>query len=92
MIINRPSIVMACYDEPMEGWCDAISASGGILLGVGLGVLRYINAKGVLKTDIIPADFVSNAILAGAAYSALIDKSFMVYHSCTSQDNACALQ
>lgn len=75
---------MGSYDEPMQGWTDAISASGGIMLGVGLGVLRYIKAKGELKTDIIPADFVSNAVLAGAAYSALIDKGFMIYHSCTS--------
>mmetsp|Transcript_30540 Transcript_30540/g.22254 ORF Transcript_30540/g.22254 Transcript_30540/m.22254 type:complete len:120 (-) Transcript_30540:2612-2971(-) len=84
VIINRPSIVMSSYDEPMQGWTDAISASGGILLGIGLGVLRHIGANGEFKTDIIPADFVSNAVLAGAAYTALIDRNFVIYHSCSS--------
>jgi fatty acyl-CoA reductase len=60
MIILRPSIIIGSYTEPMIGWCDTLSAAGGLSVGSGSGFIRYVYAKDSNICDIIPVDLVSN--------------------------------
>ena len=68
ILILRPSIIICSYSEPVPGWTDSIAAAGALTLFFGLGALRYIVSNQTNRGDMIPVDFVSNAILVGTAF------------------------
>jgi len=37
--IVRPSIVIGAYEDPFIGWCESLSAMGGIMFAVILGLI-----------------------------------------------------
>ncbi|PWU83311.1 hypothetical protein C4B63_340g16 [Trypanosoma cruzi] len=61
--IVRPSIVGCSYKEPFPGWVDALTAAGGLLLTVGMGVVRDVCGRADAVSDIVPVDFVVNTII-----------------------------
>ncbi|ESL07842.1 hypothetical protein TRSC58_04465 [Trypanosoma rangeli SC58] len=61
--IVRPSIVGCSYKEPFPGWVDALTAAGGLILTVGLGVVHDVSACADAISDIVPVDFVANTII-----------------------------
>lgn len=61
-----PSTVVATNEDPFPGWTDNLYGLNGILMACGLGVLRALHLKKEYIGDIVPADFVSNTILAAA--------------------------
>ena len=86
--IVRPSIVISAYEEPCIGWCESLSAMGGLLFAVMLGLINYLycNEKQIL--DIVPVDHCSNLILATTAYTANdVPGAFNIVHSSTSAQN-----
>lgn len=87
VVIHRPSIVIGCYDEPLAGWTDTISAAGGPILGVGLGVLRYLKLNMEACLDIIPCDFVASQIIAASCYAASVPSDLHVIHGSSSFSN-----
>ena len=42
MLILRPAIIIAAYNEPYPGWTDTISAAGGLSLFLLSGLYPYI--------------------------------------------------
>ena len=86
MVLLRPSIIIGGYNEPVEGWCDTLSAAGGLSVGGGSGFIRYINAKKTNVTDLIPVDYVSNQIIVVSALEAFKPK-LTIIHSGTSHQN-----
>lgn len=38
----RPSIVLSSYMEPVLGWTETLSAGGGIVYAVMLGLTHYL--------------------------------------------------
>ena len=66
----RPSIIAAADKEPLPGWTDTLSAAGGLSVAGGVGVLNYLNSKIDNIADIIPVDFVSNAIIVSTVMCA----------------------
>lgn len=68
--IVRPSIVISCDKEPLAGWTETISAAGGISYAAHMGLLHCLNANPSVILDIIPADLVSNMIIAATVYTA----------------------
>ena len=42
LLIMRPSIIAASFDEPVPGWTDSVGLVGGIYLIAGLGILREL--------------------------------------------------
>lgn len=67
--IVRPSIVISAYDEPFIGWCESLSAMGGLLFAVMLGLINYLYLQEGQVLDIIPVDYCSNLILATTCYT-----------------------
>lgn len=61
--IVRPSIVAASHREPYPGWCDVLTAAGGIFLTAGLGILHELNCRGEGIADVVPVDFVANTLI-----------------------------
>ena len=90
-VICRPSIIIGCYNEPYPGWTDVITAGGGMFLSLNLGVIHYVNCHPKTKIDLIPADYVSNLIIAAAVFTAIKPPSngVTVVHSASSDVNAC---
>lgn len=87
MIILRPSIIVACYDDPFMGWIDSPAASGGIILGVETGLLRLVYSNSSSIMDFIPCDIVSSSILVQTAFTALNSMNFNIVHLATSSKN-----
>lgn len=87
VVVLRPSIIMAAIREPMIGWTDTLSAAGGLSLAGGVGVLEYIYGKKDNIADIVPVDYVSNAILVSTAIQARKPPALTVVHANTSHQN-----
>lgn len=68
VLILRPAIIICAYQQPYPGWLDSLAASGAISMLISSGAVHYFASNLSNRGDIIPVDFVSNAILIGAAY------------------------
>lgn len=58
--------VIGTNEDPFPGWTDNIYGLNGILTACAFGLLRSLHLKKEFIGDIVPADFVSNTILAVA--------------------------
>lgn len=63
IVVVRPSIVGCSYLDPFPGWVDALTAAGGLLLTVSLGVVRELLCDGNMIADVVPVDHVVNVVL-----------------------------
>ncbi|KAJ2952241.1 hypothetical protein O0L34_g4517 [Tuta absoluta] len=65
--IVRPALVMSAYRET-PGWADKNAMNGpiGFVTGVILGGLHVMYSRAEAIMDIVPVDFVNNAVLAAA--------------------------
>ncbi|XP_001359882.2 putative fatty acyl-CoA reductase CG5065 [Drosophila pseudoobscura] len=63
IVIVRPSIVTAAYREPYPGWIDNVQAISGIMMEIGKGGISSILGDKDMICDIIPVDFVVNAMI-----------------------------
>jgi alcohol-forming fatty acyl-CoA reductase len=63
VVVVRPSIVGCSLRDPFPGWVDALTAAGGLLLTVSLGVVREVLVNKDMIADVIPVDHVVNVIL-----------------------------
>ncbi|CAG4949408.1 unnamed protein product [Parnassius apollo] len=70
--IVKPAIVTSCHREPAPGWIDMNYAYGpsGLLIAAGLGLLHVFYADVNVKVNIVPADMVTNAVVAAGWQSA----------------------
>ncbi|KAK7574219.1 hypothetical protein V9T40_011410 [Parthenolecanium corni] len=64
IVIARPSIVVAAWQEPIPGWVDNLNGPTGLLIGAGKGVIRTMHCNGNLEADLIPVDVVCNGMIA----------------------------
>ena len=93
MVIIRPSIIAASFEEPFPGWTDSLGLLGGLYELGGHGVLRDLPANPKLIVDQIPVDYVSNQLLAAIPItvqqfreSAGV-KPLLLTHACSSASN-----
>lgn len=86
LVILRPSIIGCSHKEPQPGWVDVISAAGAVYAAVGLGVVKMLPGRLERVADLIPVDFVVNAILV--VVPAIYGKDhWFVCHSASSAEN-----
>ena len=84
--IVRPSIIESSFDEPEPGWLGKFRMSEPLIVGFGKGRLPDFPADPDIILDIIPVDFVVNAILAAAETTAK-RRGIEVYHVATGTQN-----
>ena len=65
--IVRPSIIESSYSHPFPGWIEGFKMAEPIILAYGRGNIPEFPGIPEGIVDIIPADFVVNAMLAAAA-------------------------
>ena len=84
--IVRPSIIESSFDEPEPGWLGGFRMCEPLIVGFGKGRLPDFPADPNIILDIIPVDFVVNAILAAAEATARRG-GIEVYHVATGTQN-----
>ena len=84
--IIRPSIIESSFEEPEPGWLGKFRMSEPLIVGFGKGRLPDFPADPDIILDIIPVDFVVNAILAAAEITARRG-GIEVYHVATGTQN-----
>jgi len=86
--ILRPSIIVGCYDDPFVGWIDSPAASGGVTMGVCMGILHIVHAAPSAIIDLVPCDIVSSQILVHTAWKAMNPSpEINVVHAATTSKN-----
>ena len=86
VVLLRPAIISGSIREPFPGWTDTVSAAGGLSIAGGTGLLEFVNGDVTNIADIIPVDYVSNAIIVSTAL--LANKpGLTVVHSSSSHQN-----
>ncbi|KAG4076705.1 hypothetical protein HA402_001992 [Bradysia odoriphaga] len=63
-VLIRPSIIIATHEDPIPAWCNNTYGLNGFLVACGLGFIRIMHYSNKTETNIICADFVTNATLA----------------------------
>jgi nucleoside-diphosphate-sugar epimerase len=67
LVILRPSIIESSFRQPQPGWIEGFRMTTPILFGFGRGVVPDFPGNRQSIVDIIPVDFVVNALLASVA-------------------------
>ncbi|PFG39172.1 HAD superfamily hydrolase (TIGR01490 family) [Georgenia soli] len=65
--VVRPTIIESSLRHPYPGWIDGFKVADPLIAAYGRGLLPEFPALADTVLDIIPVDFVVNAILAAAA-------------------------
>lgn len=64
LVIFRPAIIEGSYDEPAPGWIDGLRMADPLILAYGRGKLKEFPCDSDVALDLIPVDFVANAMIA----------------------------
>jgi len=65
--VVRPAIVESAATEPMPGWIDAVRVADPLLVAYGKGHGRDFPGAAKAELDVVPVDFVVNAMIAALA-------------------------
>ncbi|MCG9129268.1 AMP-binding protein [Candidatus Poribacteria bacterium] len=84
--IVRPSIIESSLAEPHPGWLGKYRMSEPLIVGFAKGRIPDFPADPDIILDIIPVDFVVNAMLA-AAEAVALNGGIEVYHVATGSQN-----
>jgi HAD superfamily hydrolase (TIGR01490 family) len=85
--IVRPSIIESSYAHPFPGWIEGFKMAEPIILAYGRGTIPEFPGIPEGIVDIIPADFVVNAMLTAAA-NPPEPETPAYYHVCSGARNA----
>lgn len=85
-VIVRPSIIESAIREPEPGWIEGMRVADPIMIAAGRGLTRFpMSLETVL--DLIPLDFVVNAILAASRYVGKHPERLEVFTIATGSEN-----
>lgn len=70
VVVVRPSIIGSSQSEPAPGWVDSLAAAASYVHSLGTGMANHMSGNGDVVFDVIPVDFVCNAILLATAFQA----------------------
>lgn len=91
MVILRPSIIESSLAEPEPGWLDGFRMADPIIVAYGKGRLNDFPANPATVMDLIPVDYVVNALLATLP-KAQAEGGLAVYHVATGDVNPLSFQ
>jgi hypothetical protein len=90
-VILRPSIIESSLVEPEPGWLDGFRMADPIIVAFGKGRLNDFPANPQTVIDLIPVDYVVNALLASLP-KAHAEGGLAVYHVATGDVNPLRFQ
>ena len=80
LVILRPSIIESSMNEPEPGWLDGFRMADPLIMAYGKGVLKDFPARPEICIDLIPVDFVVNAIVAAMSRPGDSPHHLKVFH------------
>lgn len=87
LAVFRPAIIESSYEEPAPGWIDGLRMADPMIVAYGRGKLRQFPALAKIPIDLIPADYVANAMIAALPAGQLARRPLAVYQCGSSQRN-----
>lgn len=66
-------LVVGTYEEPHVGWVDNMFGPTGVVVGVGCGLIRVGCCHKDKTAELVPADYVTNALIA-ATYKTAVER------------------
>ncbi len=88
--IVRPSVIESSLSEPGPGWLDGLRMADPLIVAIGKGRLRVLPLDPDVVIDLVPVDFVVNALLAIIPEVAE-KKGLRIYHIATGSENPITL-
>ena len=85
LIVIRPSIVSASWQDPLPGWTGS-NGVAGYITAIGLGLLRTLYLRTDKTEEVVPVDLVVNCILASIWYHARTMSRNALICNCTLSD------
>lgn len=72
---NLQLIVVTCiYEEPVPGWLLSPTGLAGLTAGIGLGITHVLRVDENLRVDLVPVDYLTNALISCAWETAINGK------------------
>jgi long-chain acyl-CoA synthetase len=87
LTVFRPAIIEGSFEEPTPGWIDGLRMADPIIIAYGRGKLEEFPGIGSLAIDLIPVDFVANAMIATLPVGDGRGGKPAVYHCASSYRN-----
>ncbi len=87
LVIFRPAIIEGSFEEPVPGWIDGLRMADPIIVAYGKGKVSEFPALADLPIDLIPVDFVANAMIATLPVGDGWREDLAVYHCASSDRN-----
>jgi len=87
LVVFRPAIIEGSYEEPAPGWIDGLRMADPIIVAYGRGKLAEFPAKSDIAIDLIPVDFVANAMIATLPSRDAGQASLSVFQCASSERN-----
>ncbi|MFQ5495835.1 MAG: SDR family oxidoreductase, partial [Phycisphaerae bacterium] len=87
LVIFRPAIIEGSFSEPIPGWIDGLRMADPIIVAYGKGKLCEFPGRDDIPIDLIPVDFVANAMIATLPVGAGWNRDLRVYHCASSDRN-----
>lgn len=63
LAVFRPAIIEGSHEEPTPGWIDGLRMADPMIVAYGRGKLQEFPARPDVPLDLIPVDFVANAMI-----------------------------
>jgi long-chain acyl-CoA synthetase len=92
LVIFRPAIIEGSFDEPTPGWIDGLRMADPIIVAFGRGKLNEFPGVGDIVIDLIPVDFVANAMIATLPVGDGLPQGLAIYHCASSDRNPLRLR
>ena len=92
LVVFRPAIIESSYEEPAPGWIDGLRMADPVIVAYGRGKLSEFPGVGRLPIDLIPVDFVANAMIATFPVGEGRDRGLAVYQCASSGRNPLHIQ
>lgn len=87
LVVFRPAIIEGSFDEPTPGWIDGLRMADPVIVAYGRGKINEFPVDPSLSIDLIPVDFVANAMIATLPVGSERCDGVSVYHCGSSERN-----
>jgi len=97
VVILRPAIIESGFNEPQRGWIDGLRMGDPLITAYGRGTLKAFPGNSEVTVDLIPVDFVANAMICalpqcGAKGDKPLKPSIKIYNVGSSGSNPLKLE
>ena len=84
LVVFRPAIIEGSFDEPVPGWIDGLRMADPIIVAFGRGKIDEFPGLADVPIDLVPVDFVANAMIATLPVGDARPEGVVVYQCASS--------